>query len=631
MKLWLYIFLVPLFCLGQDNVGILDGPISKPLLEDTFATPLAAGSVNGTYSTGRAPGLRTVVDAGNKISIQSSNTVLFTGSGSYISYPSIASVSGRVLTSKMDSGASGDNAFWFSDAQGTLNGFGLDIDGPTAKLYYHNTGASAPAIASTSSTVLYNTYLVLRGSGAFAFIKGGAFTNPTLLFSDTTLDSSAKYVVLSNGRAANCFFGPILVPKTLWLPSPIASDSFVRANGALGVTDGSGTQERNGGAGLTWNAPGWVVSGNTAIAGNTVVADGVTSGLVGRWQLDTATGLTDLSGSGNNGTGHGGITVGGAVDRRAIANRATTFISGSSQYVSILPIYTTTGYSVSLWALVTNPGSSPIILANGHTLSNNPWFVIQSSPGGNCEVSVKTDSNVLLFDKLSSSTPFSSALFHHIVWTDNNGVAALYIDGIKDSVNFNYTPGVLTLDVGDVGVLQRAGFTGYLSGSMCDVRNYTRAISSAEVQAIYRAGATALCTNSTANVVAETSFTGSTSPSGLVLNYDGATGTNGLFVYFDGNGNVKADEMVNGLTTNRLTGAVTYVANARLQAVSAPSENQVRVYYNNSFVNSYTGPWAGFANFTQHGLYSQGSGSFTNLANFARGTEGQYSIIDKLP
>lgn len=530
----------------------------------------------------------------------------------------------------MDSGASGDNAFWFSDAQGTLNGFGLDLDGPTAKLFYHNTGASAPAIASTSSTVLYNTYLVLRGSGAFAFIKGGVFTNPTLLFSDTTLDSSAKYVVLSNGRAANCFFGPILVPKTLWLPQPIASDSFVRANGALGVTDGNGTQEKNGGAGLTWNAPGWVISGNTAIAGNTVVADGVTSGLVGRWQLDTATGATDLSGNGNNGTGQGGISIGAATDRRGMANRATSF-DGSSQYISASP-YDFSGvnnWSVSAWVYILNftaPHNNPVfvtqVLNSDQTdrqmwLSGSPSLLaIQRAKGG-------------VYDTASFTTTVPTALWFHLVGTYDGIKLRLYYNGAlvatqdsSQSVNAN--------DRFGIGHNINTGVQYWLGGSEADIRVYNRAISASEVKRIYLAGSTALCTNSTANVVADTSFTGSTSPSGVVLNYDGATGTNLLTSYFDGNGNVKVDQVVNGNATNLISGAVTYVANARLLTVSAPSEGQVRVYYNNSFVNSSTGIWPGFTNFTQHGLYSQGSGSFTNFANFARGTEGQYSIIDTL-
>ena len=57
----------------------------------------------------------------------------------------------------------------------------------------------------------------------------------------------------------------------------------------------------------------------------------------------------------------------------------------------------------------------------------------------------------MIADHLSSmhASPAPSPAYnawHHIVWVDNNGSAALYIDGVKNSANFNYTPTSLTIE-----------------------------------------------------------------------------------------------------------------------------------------------------------------------------------------
>jgi len=58
----------------------------------------------------------------------------------------------------------------------------------------------------------------------------------------------------------------IKIPVGLILKPPIASDSFVRGNGALGVTDGLGHAEANGGGGKTWvfDAGVWTIATNKA-------------------------------------------------------------------------------------------------------------------------------------------------------------------------------------------------------------------------------------------------------------------------------------------------------------------------------------------------------------------------------
>jgi hypothetical protein len=92
----------------------------------------------------------------------------------------------------------------------------------------------------------------------------------------------------------------IKIPASLILNAPICSDSFVRADGALGSTDGLGHAEANGGSGKVWvyDAGVWVVSGNKAV-GTPTATEKLTDGGLENW--DSATNLTSWT-EGKEGT-----------------------------------------------------------------------------------------------------------------------------------------------------------------------------------------------------------------------------------------------------------------------------------------------------------------------------------------
>jgi hypothetical protein len=101
-------------------------------------------------------------------------------------------------------------------------------------------------VAATDYQVLF----VLRATGAHFLIKGGIYTDWTLLWVDAN-GSAAVFCGLSNYNASGTqeYFR---VRAALWTPTPLASDSFDRANSiSLGSTDGAGSEE-SGGSGLAW-------------------------------------------------------------------------------------------------------------------------------------------------------------------------------------------------------------------------------------------------------------------------------------------------------------------------------------------------------------------------------------------
>ena len=95
----------------------------------------------------------------------------------------------------------------------------------------------------------YKAAIVLRAAGAHYMVHDGT---DWLLESITAAGSTATlYAMLANlDGVVVCDYAH--VPDALWTPTPLASDSFNRANSStLGSTDGAGAEE-SGGSGLAW-------------------------------------------------------------------------------------------------------------------------------------------------------------------------------------------------------------------------------------------------------------------------------------------------------------------------------------------------------------------------------------------
>lgn len=270
---------------GGDPVRIVTEGVSDPvsgisvtppappaevyLIRDDFTDTLAAGSVNGTAAT-PGPGTRTVVD---------STSVLSVGGG-------VLDVSGGIT-------AQGDPGIWYdavTRAAGRL--FIIRTTPATVNTYvysgFHDAQVGAPAngncfqlhdgvgeidardaavlkaIAIRTATV-QNYAISMRGAGAFYFIKSATYPNWEMVWINSGIVTDPMYpCMISYDEAFTVDF--IRVPDTLWLPIPIASDSFNRADGVLGNTDGAGHAEANGGGGLAWTSQlgTWAINTNVA-------------------------------------------------------------------------------------------------------------------------------------------------------------------------------------------------------------------------------------------------------------------------------------------------------------------------------------------------------------------------------
>jgi hypothetical protein len=121
---------------------------------------------------------------------------------------------------------------------------------------------------------------------------------------------------------------------------------------------------------------------------------------------------------------------------------------------------------------------------------------------------------------------------------------------------------------------------------------------------------------------------------GIVVNLDSAaTPLNYINAYIDGfnlgagTTRILLDEIVNGVTTNKITVTnATYVSGARLEVIR--DGTSCRVIYNKILVGVSATMTANVN--TRHGLFStNAANTFDNLQVMPRGTSGEYSALNK--
>ncbi len=269
---------------GTRRAALFGGGVPRYLLYDDFRDALAAGSVNGTYSTSPLPTgggvLRTVTDANTKLSI-ASNAATFATGGSATGNPGLwyeqftrqagLMLFGRIVTG---GGSASNQAMfgWDATQAGDIN----DCIGFDASLSMRvQMGGAAKAIGVWAISTTYNLCIILRGTGAHYFIKGGAFTNWTLLWTSGsgTGNQFPSFVAFSTTAV---FTAPsIRLPAFLYIPPALVYDTFTRSNGALGNTETADPDSRP----LTAKA--WTANqGTWAVATNKAAASALDGGSV---------------------------------------------------------------------------------------------------------------------------------------------------------------------------------------------------------------------------------------------------------------------------------------------------------------------------------------------------------------
>lgn len=226
-------------------------------LFDTYTAALAAGSVN-TTSAEPVGGARSVTDTNSKISITGGVLNFATGAvaNDGVWYSALARQAGRTLLASMilANNTTGSTIGWDATAGSTINDAIYFF--ATSQYIYVRANATSVLVGGYEAAT-YKTAVVCRASGMFYFIKGGAFTNWTMIWSH--LLGSAATTPGINATSTTSIFtvNDLRVPKRLFVPVPLCSDGMSAA-----TTDGLGNAEGNGTAGTAYTNVGtWGVAG----------------------------------------------------------------------------------------------------------------------------------------------------------------------------------------------------------------------------------------------------------------------------------------------------------------------------------------------------------------------------------
>jgi prepilin-type N-terminal cleavage/methylation domain-containing protein len=211
------------------------------------------------------------------------------------------------------------------------------------------------------------------------------------------------------------------------------------------------------------------------------------SGLVGWWPLNEGAGSTalDQSGNGNNGTWSGNLINGSHYTTGKVGPYAGNF-DGSTDYVNTsnmnFPNPSTGSYSVSAWV---NFNSIPSY--NARILS----YALDASDGFN--LAFYLAGSELAFSGVKSGTKYeavgtsvSTGVWYFVVGEFNSisNTSSLYVNkiqGTSGNPSLGLSGSVNTLFIGQIN----GG--SYFPGLIDEVRVYNRALSVAEVQALYNA------------------------------------------------------------------------------------------------------------------------------------------------
>ena len=147
-----------------------------------------------------------------------------------------------------------------------------------------------------------------------------------------------------------------------------------------------------------------------------------------------------------------------------------------------LPIYnngTDNAYSIAMW-VKGGPQNDMRVFSEGSTTSDTPLVNLGTQDSGQFASYIRPETGTTSNHPLSQAKPFDDT-WHHIAWVDDNGTATLYVDGLLDAGDFNYTRGTMALDTTSIGGILRADPSHWFTGQIDEVRIYSRTLSAGEV------------------------------------------------------------------------------------------------------------------------------------------------------
>lgn len=220
------------------------------LLSDTFTTDRAAGAVDGTPAE-PGPGVRTVVDTGNFLSLSSGQAAIggrINNGDPSVQYGAVGRANGLIIRSTALAVA-GLIELGFDDDQSGAISIGLAI-GSTIRA--RSPGLGVVIVWGGAFDTEYGMVVALRSAGAAYFIKFAS--NWILVWENANSSASPLWPSFGAVTASVGWFDEVRVPSARWLPVPLLSDGFsvLSTSDGLGHAEGVNGGLGSGGDGVTW-------------------------------------------------------------------------------------------------------------------------------------------------------------------------------------------------------------------------------------------------------------------------------------------------------------------------------------------------------------------------------------------
>ncbi len=250
------------------------------------------------------------------------------------------------------------------------------------------------------------------------------------------------------------------------------------------------------------------VSGRSQVA----AVSSFDSSLVTYYPLEDGVGslTADYSSNGHIGTLMGNPTWSTGSDKR-IGSGALSFDGADDYMVAPVGVYTNSapGYSISMWVKAPSSVGTARGLYTEMRADKNCNLCFDNVNGTNDKLGIYI-SNGTPVSNMSSEVVFNNN-WHHIVWTDHQGIANLYIDGTSSvpygNPTWNYTQGsVASTDKTRIGAVEQYTVGSFFLGSIDDVRQYNVALNQSQVADLYQytSGGYTTPTNGVCGVAAKT-------------------------------------------------------------------------------------------------------------------------------
>ena len=237
----------------------------------------------------------------------------------------------------------------------------------------------------------------------------------------------------------------------------------------------------------------WVAVAALGIGFSHLQAQDLATGLVSYWPLDEVQGtktpdrvsgydmeLSNLSAD--------DLVPGQSGNAMAFDNARQTLLSRVHEAGEDLPANQHDSWTLSIWAQLDGNGQNDLrIFSEGNTEDSNPLFNLGTQNGGaSGQLDVFIRNGVggwpTVGHIFSEQEPFDGD-WHHIVWVENAGERAIYIDGELDSLVIDARPdeGEFPVNNTSIGGILRASASHWVTGNLDEVAIWKRALSEDEI------------------------------------------------------------------------------------------------------------------------------------------------------